>query len=408
MNSRLLQWTVWMLVASAFCGPSTARAQQQSRSIRLGSVHVQGEEGTIKLAVTDRSLWPGEIKVCDAAPREPNTPGRLQLRTVYRRPETPRDERGQPVPRLGSLTQGPDGIYFCSGLDGLIFRLQNGVEKAVYDHDGQIRHVEYDDAPGKLLFSVVPTPQNHAPLADGAIHMLDLPTKRIVSTIRIAQRDVGRDWWGQFAVSGKDIHVATRSTIYRLNFGLDRDPMPVEVWRAQNRIHTIAFLPGVSLIAPNLGADRSLHYVAENGGLYCVERDFKREVIRPSLAVTNPGDLTWIRMPNLPGRPRATPSPASSMSISGRILGDKTLRFGTVAVYRFGDLKTPVATRQIHVHGDGGYRFSGLGPGRYVVIFSEGKGDSAVNRFIQPSKHHVTLKDTDATGKDFHVHSAPF
>lgn len=119
-------------------------------------------------------------------------------------------------------------IYYASGLDGYVMHLLDGKhEIAVFEFPGQIRDVACTAEPHTVYFSVVPTPKDNEPLADGEIYRRDLwegqPT--LVATVR--QADVGGAWWGNFTVRNDAVYLSTfekRSRLYRL---ADGQPVPV-------------------------------------------------------------------------------------------------------------------------------------------------------------------------------------
>ncbi len=78
--------------------------------------------------------------------------------------------------KLGQIAVAPEGkVYFASGLDGSIMHLlDNRHEIQVMEFDGQIRDLACSSEEHTIYFSVVPTPQNGEPLADGKIYRRDL------------------------------------------------------------------------------------------------------------------------------------------------------------------------------------------------------------------------------------------
>lgn len=125
------------------------------------------------------------------------------------------------IMKLAQVAVSPDNkVYYCSGLDGSIMHLLNGRhEIQILEINGQIRDLACTNEPQTIYYSVVPTPQNGEPLADGAIYRRDMgegsPT--IVATIR--QADVGGNWWGTFTISNGAIYISTledSSRIFRV------------------------------------------------------------------------------------------------------------------------------------------------------------------------------------------------
>lgn len=169
-------------------------------------------------AFAEFSPWPGEIKLAARGP-EP--------RLYYRRPTTLSPNDGRAWPRLCTLTCAEPGgpIYFASGLDSRIYQLGHGRERLVFDAAGlekpgpQIRFVRMNRGNSYLYFSVVPTPQDGAPLSDGTIYALNLERKQVDFSIPVAQTDVGRDWWGAFLPDDSTeggLFLASRSDLYYL------------------------------------------------------------------------------------------------------------------------------------------------------------------------------------------------
>jgi hypothetical protein len=125
------------------------------------------------------------------------------------------------VMKVGQVAAAPDeAFYFCSGLDGNVLSLLSGRHEVLsFEFAGQIRDLSCGNEEHAVYFSVVPTPQNGAPLADGKIYRRDIwqgaPTE--VATIR--QTDVGGAWWGAFTVRDGVITLVTTeptSKLYRL------------------------------------------------------------------------------------------------------------------------------------------------------------------------------------------------
>jgi hypothetical protein len=155
-------------------------------------------------------------------------PGRLYL-SQNGSPERPihaRAGRADPafpraIMKLAQAAVAPDNkIYFCSGLDGSIMHLLDGRhEIQILEVNGQVRDLACTGEPQTIYYSVVPTPQNGAPLADGLIYRRDMgdASPTVIATIR--QADVGGNWWGTFAISDGSIYIATlddSSRIFRV------------------------------------------------------------------------------------------------------------------------------------------------------------------------------------------------
>jgi hypothetical protein len=155
------------------------------------------------------------------------------LREVHRRPSAPRPAALNPVPKIASLTFGAEGtVYFCSGLDGCIFAKNGDGERLFHEDEGQIRHVAFNPIDGCLWYSIVNTPVDSAPLADGVLRARNLVSGQVVREIPVRQREVGNDWWGQFTFHSQKLYVATlgRSGSPATIFDV-RSEGPVEVFR---------------------------------------------------------------------------------------------------------------------------------------------------------------------------------
>ena len=120
--------------------------------------------------------------------------------------------------KVGQVAAAPDGaFYFCSGLDGYVLGLLDGRNEVLsFEFDGQIRDLSCGGEDHVVYFSVVPTPQNGEPLADGKIYRRDLwqGTPAEVATIR--QADIGGNWWGTFCVRDGVMYLATTEPTSRL------------------------------------------------------------------------------------------------------------------------------------------------------------------------------------------------
>src|SRR5690606_6612661 len=91
-----------------------------------------------------------------------------------------------------------------------------------FEFPGQVRDVDCGGEEHTVYFSVVPTPQNNEPLADGKIYRRDLWQGQPSEVAAVRQADVGGDWWDAFAVKDGDTYIATLSTpsrLYRLTSG---------------------------------------------------------------------------------------------------------------------------------------------------------------------------------------------
>lgn len=175
--------------------------------------------------LAEQGAFPGKLSVSDdgAAPR-----------VVHRR--EPRPDRAFPsaVMKLQHLAVGPDAkIYYCSGLDGSLMHLLDGRhEIQSFEFSGQIRDLATTGEEHTVYFSVVPTPQNGEPLADGKIYRRDFWDGAPTAVATVQQSDVGGNWWGTFTIREGIVYVATLESPSRL-FQLTGDG-PQRVLAANN------------------------------------------------------------------------------------------------------------------------------------------------------------------------------
>jgi hypothetical protein len=78
-----------------------------------------------------------------------------------------------------------------------------------FEFAGQVRDVACSDEEHVVYFSVVPTPQGDEPLADGKIYRRDLWQGQPTEVATVKQNEVGRAWWGNFAIRNRELYVAT-------------------------------------------------------------------------------------------------------------------------------------------------------------------------------------------------------
>ena len=137
---------------------------------------------------------------------------------LHRREATADRAFPQAEMKLGKVAVGADGkVYFVSGLDGYVLHLLDGRHEVLsFEFPGQVRDVDCGGEEHTVYFSVVPTPQNNEPLADGKIYRRDLWQGQPSEVATVRQADVGGDWWGAFTVSDGDTYIATLSTPSRL------------------------------------------------------------------------------------------------------------------------------------------------------------------------------------------------
>ncbi len=145
-------------------------------------------------------------------------PGRLRLseggtvpRVVFSRSDRPNPAYPRAEMRVSQIAvAADDSVYYCSGLDGSLMHLLDGRhEIQVAEIDGQIRDLACTGEAHTVYYSVVPTPQNGQPLADGIIYRRDLWSGSPEVVARIRQADVGGNWWGCFTIRDGEIYLAT-------------------------------------------------------------------------------------------------------------------------------------------------------------------------------------------------------
>jgi len=205
----------------------------KARQFAVAWVSAIGLLGTCGIACGDE-LWlasqqafPGKIWQLDGT----GTPRLSHQRNATADPAFP-----NAVMKVGQVASAPDGaFYFCSGLDGSVLALLSGRHEVLsFDFAGQIRDLSCGNEEHVVYFSVVPTPQNGAPLADGKIYRRDIwqgaPTE--VATIR--QADVGGAWWGTFTVRDGVVTLATTEPVSRLYRLAGGAPEPVFTSNTRN------------------------------------------------------------------------------------------------------------------------------------------------------------------------------
>ena len=153
------------------------------------------------LVLADGRIFPGQLWHSRAG-----SPERLLLR----REAQPNAAYPQAVMKLAQVAVGPDDkIYYASGLDGYVFHLLDDRNEVLsFEFPGQVRDLACGDEPHTVYFSVVPTPQNGEPLADGKIYRRDLWAGQPTEIATVRQHEVGGNWWGAIAVRGDFIYLA--------------------------------------------------------------------------------------------------------------------------------------------------------------------------------------------------------
>lgn len=153
--------------------------------------------------------------------------GRLQR--LHRREAVADRAFPQATMKLQKLAVGADGkVYFVSGLDGYVLHWLDGRHEVLsFEFPGQVRDVDGGGEEHTVYFSVVPTPQDNEPLADGKIYRRDLWQGAPSEVATVRQADVGADWWGTFALNQGDVYIATFGTPSRLFKLVGGKPEPV-------------------------------------------------------------------------------------------------------------------------------------------------------------------------------------
>jgi hypothetical protein len=153
--------------------------------------------------LADRASFPGGVWSVDTA-------GRTEL--SYRRQAKADPAFPSAITKISQVAAAPDGaFYFVSGLDGYVIGLiDNGQHEVLaFEVEGQIRDIACGGEEHVVYYSVVPTPQEGEPLADGVIYRRDLWQGEPAEVATIRQADVGGNWWGTFCVRDGVITIVT-------------------------------------------------------------------------------------------------------------------------------------------------------------------------------------------------------
>lgn len=211
---RTMLWITKGL-SPAFSSQSVESIDVNTRLVAAAWVWAWGVLGTCGIACGD-DLWlasqqafPGKIWQLDAS----GAPRLNHQRNPAADPAFP-----TAVMKVGQVAAAPDGaFYFCSGLDGSVLSLLSGRHEVLsFEFAGQIRDLSCGNEEHVVYFSVVPTPQNGAPLADGKIYRRDIWQGAPTEVATIHQSDVGGAWWGAFTVRDGVITLATTEPTGRL------------------------------------------------------------------------------------------------------------------------------------------------------------------------------------------------
>lgn len=161
------------------------------------------------LYLTDGRAFPGQLWISrDGSPE----------RLLHRREVTVNPAFPRAAMKLGQVAVGPEGkVYFASGLDGYVIHLLDGKNEVVsFEAPGQARDVACTDEEHTVYFSVVPTPQNGEPLADGKIYRRDIWAGQPSEVATVRQSQVGGNWWGTFTVRDNVFYLATLDSPSRI------------------------------------------------------------------------------------------------------------------------------------------------------------------------------------------------
>jgi hypothetical protein len=176
--------------------------------------------------LADQKAFPGKIWFTGGGDSE---------RLVHQRHAAAEPAFPRAIMKVGQVASAPDGaFYFCSGLDGSVLALLNGRHEVLsFEFDGQVRDIATGGEEHVVYFSVVPTPQNGEPLADGKIYRRDIWQGAPEEVTTIRQADVGGNWWGTFTVRDGTIYIVTNDRTSRL-FRLTSSA-PAQVFTANDR-----------------------------------------------------------------------------------------------------------------------------------------------------------------------------
>jgi len=184
------------------------RIPNASRICMLRSIALVALVATCSLAsaadllLTDGRTFPGELW---------RSRGGAPSQRVHRREATANRAYPAAAMKLGQVAVGPDHkIYYASGLDGYVLHLLDGVNEILsFEYPGQVRDLDSGNEEHTVYFSVVPTPQNGEPLADGKIYRRDLWAGQPNEVVTVRQADIGGNWWGTFAIQNGTVYIAT-------------------------------------------------------------------------------------------------------------------------------------------------------------------------------------------------------
>jgi hypothetical protein len=188
-----------------------------------------GSASATDFVLTDNRAFPGQLWLSRGVAPE---------RLIFRREATANPAFPRAAMKIGTVAIGPEGkIYFASGLDGYVMHLLDGRNEVVsFEFDGQIRDIDCAGEPHVVYFSVVATPQNSEPLADGKIYRRDLWAGQPSEVATVRQADIGGNWWGTFTIQNGITYLATLETpsrIFKLTTSGPQRVFPQNTFRIQ-------------------------------------------------------------------------------------------------------------------------------------------------------------------------------
>lgn len=198
------------------------------------------------LMLTDGRAFPGQLWASRGGAAE---------RSIHRREATANLAYPHAAMKIAQVSIGPDGkIYYVSGLDGYVMHLvDRRHEIHVFEFPGQIRDLDCGGEEHTVYFSVVPTPQNGEPLADGKIYRRDLWGSQPAEVATVRQAAIGGGWWGTFAIKDTSAYIATLEQPSRLFKLTSAGPEPVFTGN-QFQIHGLTIAAdGAFVFATNTG-----------------------------------------------------------------------------------------------------------------------------------------------------------
>jgi len=181
------------------------------------------------LYLADGNAFPGQLWLSQ---------GGVAERSIHRREAAPNPAFPRAVMKLGQVATGHDGgVFFASGLDGSVMHLLDARhEIQAFEVNGQVRDLACTGEGHTVYFSVVRTPQNGEPLADGKIYRRDLWNGQPTEIATVRQADVGGNWWGGFTIRGGVVYLATfeeQSRLFKLTSSGPQPVFPANTFKIQ-------------------------------------------------------------------------------------------------------------------------------------------------------------------------------